>query len=137
MKLLIAALLAVFSTGAMAEWTYLASAKNGAFDIYIDKTTIRKRGNVAKMWKLQDHKPRKGSGALSNTSLDEYDCVEIRSKPLDFISYSDNMGKGEIVSISRHDPTINYFDLTGDVEGWMNVPPDSPAMRAWKAACKK
>ena len=54
MKLLIAALLAVFSTGAMAEWTYLTSSEDNAYDIYIDNTTIRKRGNVAKMWELMD-----------------------------------------------------------------------------------
>ena len=54
MKLLIAALLAAFSTGAMAEWTYLglSSIGNSTFDVYIDKATIRKQGNVVKMWEL-------------------------------------------------------------------------------------
>ena len=47
-------LLAVFSTGAMAEWTYLglSSIGNSTFDVYIDKATIRKQGNVVKMWEL-------------------------------------------------------------------------------------
>jgi hypothetical protein len=63
MKLLIAVLLAVFSTGAMAGWTYLTSSEDNAFDIYIDKTAIRKRGNVAKMWELADYKaPQKEAG---------------------------------------------------------------------------
>ena len=54
MKLLIAALLAAFSTGAMVEWTYLglSSIGNSTFDVYIDKATIRKQGNVVKMWEL-------------------------------------------------------------------------------------
>ena len=42
MRLLIAALLAVLSTGAMAEWTYLTSPEVKTFDAYIDKATIRK-----------------------------------------------------------------------------------------------
>ena len=70
MKLLIAALLAVFSTGAMAEWTYLTSSEDNAYDIYIDKTTIRKRGNVAKMWELMDFKaPREAADGKSFLSL--------------------------------------------------------------------
>ena len=130
MKLLIAVLLAVFSTGAMAEWTYLTSSEDNAYDIYIDKTTIRKRGNVAKMWNMFDYKsPQKaadGESYLSHKSLYEYDCVEIRDHNLSTAYYSDNMGKGAAVL------TYQYDD-----KEWKDTVPDSIGMTKWKAACKK
>ena len=129
MKLLIAALLAVFSTGAMAEWTYLTGNANGAFDVYIDKTTIRKRGNVAKMWDLTDYKSLQkaagGESFLSNKSLQEYDCVEIKSRFLTLSYFSGNMGKGEAVLTHQDD------------DKWQDVAPNSIVMMKWKAACKK
>ena len=130
MKLLIAALLAVFSTGAMAEWTYLTSSEDNAYDIYIDKTTIRKRGNVAKMWELRDHKaPREaadGKSFLSSRALKEYDCVEIRVRLLALAQSSGNMGSGQIT-----------FNHQYDDEDWDDIAPGSMGMASWKAACKK
>ena len=129
MKLLIAVLLAVFSTGAMAGWTYLISSEDKAFDIYIDKTTIRKRGNVAKMWELRDFKaPQKeASGSyLSSRMLEEYDCVEIRQRLLALTDFSGNMGSGQII-----------FNHQYDNNKWADIAPDTVNMELWKAACKK
>ncbi len=130
MKLLIAALLTMFSTGAMAEWTYLTSNEDKTRDIYIDKATIRKQGNVAKMWVVFDHKsPRKAAGGesySSEKSFTEYDCVEIRRSLLSTIYYSDNMGKGEAVLTEQYDNSK-----------WRDIAPDSVGMSEWKAACKK
>ena len=129
MKPLIAVLLAVFSTGAMAEWTYLTSSEDNAYDIYIDKTTIRKRGNVAKMWELRDFKaPQKeASGSyLSSRMLEEYDCVEIRQRLLALTDFSGNMGSGQII-----------FNHQYDNNKWADIAPDTVIMELWKAACKK
>ena len=129
MKLLIAALLAVFSTGAMAEWTYLTSREDNAFDVYIDKTTIRKRGNVAKMWELKDYKaPQKEAGGsfLSDRLLQEYDCVEVKVRHLAITLFSDNMGKGQVT-----------FNHQYDDSKWVDIPPGTVNMALWKAACKK
>ena len=129
MKLLIAALLAVFSTGAMAEWTYIASSEDNAFDVYIDKTTIRKRGNVAKMWELQDYKaPKKAASGsyLSAKALQEHDCVEIRSRLLTLTYFSDNMVSGQVI-----------FNHQMDDSKWADIAPGSMGMAKWKAACKK
>jgi hypothetical protein len=130
MKLLIATLLAVFSTGAMAEWTYLTSSEDNASAVYIDKTTIRKRGNVAKMWELADHKaPKKqsdGESYLSDKMLYEHDCVEIRHRLLALTSFSGNMGSGQII-----------FNHQYDNRRWDDIAPGSIGMASWKAACKK
>ena len=130
MKLLIAVLLLAFSTGAMAGWTYFDSPEDYTYDIYIDKTTIRKRGNVAKMWYLTDYKsPRKGADGrthLSTKALMGHDCVEIRRRVLAITSFSGNLGKGEVVFSHQY----------GDGE-WQDVVPDSIGMTEWKAVCKK
>ena len=101
MKLLIAALLAVFSTSAMAEWT--AVAENEKSVQYADLATIRKSGNAVKMWNLLDYKVAMTVGNtryLSMTNQFEYDCKEEVSKMLTWIRYSKNMGQGEAVSPS-------------------------------------
>ena len=129
MKPLIAVLLAVFSTGAMAEWTYLTSREDNAFDVYIDKTTIRKRGNVAKMWELKDYKaPQKepDGSYLSDRLLQEYDCVEVKVRHLAITLFSDNMGKGQVT-----------FNHQYDDSKWVDIPPGTVNMALWKAACKK
>ena len=74
-KLLIAALLAVFSTNVMAEWTEVGG--NDDRTTYADLSTIRKSGDKVKMWDLLDHKVAMTVGNtryLSMTSQHEYDC---------------------------------------------------------------
>ncbi len=100
MKLLIAALLAVFSTSVMAEWTAVGSADTDT--IYADLSTIRKSGDRVKMWHLLDYKVVKidkydGTRYLSQAIQQEYDCKEETAKLLAFIWYSKNMGAGEAV----------------------------------------
>ena len=98
MKLLIAALLAVFSTSVMAEWTEV-----GGSDInttYADLSTIRKSGDKVMMWALLDYKVVQmvdGTRFLSMTNQFEYDCKEETSRLSALIWYSKNMGAGEVV----------------------------------------
>ena len=128
-KLLITLLLAVLSTSAMAGWTLIGSTEDKTSDNYIDKTTIRKRGNVAKMWNMHDFKsPQESAGGksyLSKKLLYEYDCVEIRYRSLVSTFFSGNIGKGGAVLNYQHD------------EEWTDAEPDSVGMGNWKAACKK
>ena len=120
----------MFSTGAMAEWTYFDSSDDKTFDVYIDKTTIRKQGNIAKMWVMKDYKsPRKtanGTSYSSNKSLGEYDCAEIKDRNLSTTYYSDNIGRGAAVLTHQYDDAK-----------WGDIVPDSIGMMEWKAACKK
>ena len=94
MKLLIAALLAVFSTNVLAEWTRVDD------DTYVDLSTIRKSGDRVKMWDLLDFKVVQtvnGQRFLSMQGQDEYDCKEETSRHLAIIAYSKNMGAGEAI----------------------------------------
>ena len=99
MKLLIAALLAVFSTSVLAEWTKVGDTDT--YTNYVDLSTIRKLGNKVKMWNLYDLKvatsEANGRLYLSSSNQKEYDCKEETSRILAFINYSKNMGAGEAV----------------------------------------
>lgn len=105
MKLLIAALLAVFSTSVMAEWTEVGGDGDGdGMTTYADLSTIRKSGDRVKMWHLFDFKVAQTSAVgklyLSSAGQDEYDCKEETSRVLTFNWYSKNMGAGELVHMS-------------------------------------
>ena len=129
MKLLIAALLAVFSTNVLAEWTRLGSADN--VTIYADLSTIRKSGDKVKMWHLMDEEVVKidkndGTRYLSQASQNEYDCKEETARRWALVWYSRNMGHGEVVYTSgamHEEPRP--------------VPPDSVLEALFKLACAK
>ena len=103
MKILIAVLLAVFSTSVMAEWTRVSGSDTDTSTAYADLSTIRKSGNKVKMWVLLDYKVVRtvdGMRYLSMTNQFEYDCKEETSRILAFLWYSKNMGAGEVVYTS-------------------------------------
>ena len=128
MKILIAALLAVFSTSVMAEWTEVGG--NDDQTTYADLSTIRKSGDKVKMWDLLNYKVAKTSAAgklvLSSVDQDEYDCKEEIRRPLAIIWYSKNMGDGEVVYTSgaMH-------------EEFRPIAPGSIANTLFKLACGK
>ena len=128
MKLLIAVLLAAFSTGAMAEWTYLDSSDEG--NMYIDKTTIHKQENMAVMWIMGDFKsPHKESDGIPSLSTNTYialDCANVRFFLRKIMHFSGNMGKGQVVSSHQ------YEDIK-----WQDIPPGSMLKGMWGIACKK
>lgn len=103
MKLLIAALLAVFSTNVMAEWTRVSGDDDST--AYADLSTIRKSGDKVKMWEMADFTAAQTVKTPSNMlylylsmeSQYEYDCKEETSRMLTFIWYSKNMGAGEVI----------------------------------------
>ena len=127
MKLLIAALLAVFSTSALAEWTEIGG--NDTLATYADLSTIRKSGDKVKMWNLSDFKVVQtvnGKRLLSKAMQYEYDCKEEISRMLTLNYYSKNMGQGDIVYMSGN--------LHVEFEP---IPPGSVGETLFKVACGK
>ena len=128
MKLLIAALLAVFSTSVMAKWTEVGGSDTST--AYADFSTIRKSGDKVKMWNLMDFKVTQTGGNgeryLSDAGQYEYDCKEETSRSLIFIWYSKNMGAGDVVWQSGN--THAEFQP---------IPPGSTGGTFFKLACGK
>lgn len=121
-------LLAVVSSNVMAEWVEIGSSD--ASTIYADPATIRKTGNMVKMWNLSDFKTTQvftgnPNPYLSLNAQDEYDCKKKQLRGLALIAYSENMGGGKKVA-SAHDP-----------QKWNLFPPGTMGEVLWKFACGK
>ena len=128
-KAILMMLLAVVSSSAAAEWVnHGDSEAKGGFDIYVDPATIRRSGNMAKMWVMYNFKAVQvtaGDRHLSLKTQAEYDCKDEQVRVLFFTAHSGHMGWGNIVHSSR---------TPGK---WLPVPPDSVYADNWKLACGK
>lgn len=126
-RLVASTVLALLPLVAWSEWTRVGDHDKG--DIYVDLATIRKQGDMVKMWWLFDHKTAQhlsvGPSFLSSATQDEHDCAEERRRTLSVVVYSEHMGEGTVV-FSRE-----------DLGGWQAVPPGSAARILLKVACGK
>jgi Surface-adhesin protein E len=93
---------------------------------YVDFDTMRRKGDLVKMWQLFDFKTvqtKSNHSFLSSRMQSEYDCVEERTRLLALTSFSGNMGKGNIVG-----------NITGE-QKWRPVAPGSVDKALWEVAC--
>ena len=124
-KTLLAITLALSSMAASAAWE--KAAANDTQALYIDRSSIRKSGNMAKMWAMTDlNKPLiiANESALSTKRQDEYDCKRERLRTVFFAFYSDHMGGGE--TLISNPKALD----------WAPVAPGTMSQSLWEAACK-
>jgi hypothetical protein len=123
-------LLLLSSGPAFAEWVEVADSNQEGMTTYVDLDSIRRKGDLAKMWQLFDFKnvqiSKMGRSFLSMRAQIEYDCLEEQSRSLALTVFTDNMGKGGVVPSTR----IKESE-------WEPVAPASMAQRLWKVACGK
>lgn len=121
-KTLLLALMLV--TGSVwAEWVKMGESASDKF--YIDLATIRKDGNLRKVWAITDFKQQDKSGALSNRIRFEYDCKEERSRLLSMSTHSEPLAKGTpLVQINEAGP-------------WSDIAPGTVHETFLKAVCAK
>ena len=95
---------------------------------YFDSSTIRKRGNMAKIWVLTDiQKSRPGVPNMrSLMSQAEIDCMDERMRTVAAYEYPDQMGKGQVTTMQ----------LDADWSNWAPIIPDSEGVQMMRAACK-
>jgi hypothetical protein len=125
---LLITLLVLSSAPAYAEWELVSGDDEAGLTVYVDRDTIRRKGNLVKMWQLYDYKTVQtvaGDSLLSIQRQNEYDCTEERTRMLAFTWFSSNMGKGRVVY------------KTADEQQWEPVVPRSINRALWKVACSK
>lgn len=129
-KLLAIMLLAIVSRSAIAEegvnanWSYADVSEDAMF--YVDKSTIRKTGDMVKMWVLLNFNNKLKHGKTSgrsSMSQDEFDCKEEQMRERYSARYSGDMGGGDVIS-SISTPS-----------GWQPVGPGSVGKTLWNIAC--
>jgi hypothetical protein len=126
---LLITLLVLSSGPAYAEWVEIDSSdSNGGYTAHVDPDTIRRKGDLVKMWYLFDYKTQqtmRNGSYLSERAQGQFDCAEERFRLLALMYSSGNMGIGNTI----------YTDLN---EGkWAPVAPKSIGEVMWKAACRK
>jgi hypothetical protein len=128
-KVVLMLALGLTCSSAMAEWALINSSD--ASDDYVNRSSIRKTVNKAKMWSLTDFKIiQKDSDVekpyLSEALLFEYDCKNETTKLLSISVYSDNMQRGVSVASFSY-PSPASFESA----------PNSINELKWKIACGK
>ena len=114
----------MFSNAAMAERILIYLGDE--YDSYVDTTTIRKNGNLAKIWEMEDYKTGQNDGDgvyLSEKSQWEYDCQNETERFLSFVTYSGNMGGGKAISSDTYNKSA------------FPVVPGTLGEIMWKIAC--
>ena len=121
--------LLVLSSGPVyAAWELVSGDDEAGLTVYVDRDTIRRKGNLVKMWQLYDYKTVQavaGDSLLSIQRHNEYDCTEERTRMLAYTWFSSNMGKGRVVY------------KTAEEQPWAPVVPRSIDQTLWKVACSK
>ena len=120
--------LLVLSNGpAYAEWVEIAKTDQG-MTTYVNPDTIRRKGDLVKMWSLLDFRTVRtsaGSSYLSSNAQYQFDCAEERVRMLAVTWFSGNMGNGKVVWSNS------------DEQKWEPVAPESIDQAMWKRACGK
>ncbi len=121
--------LLVLSSGPVyAEWVLTSGDDEAGLKVYVDPDSIRRKGNLAKMWQLYDYKTVQtvaGDSLLSIKRYNEFDCTEERTRMLAYTWFSGNMATGKVVY------------STPDEQQWEPVVPRTINRTLWKVACDK
>jgi hypothetical protein len=111
-----------------AEWRSLNYTEgNQGYILYVDPGTVRRNGDLVKMWVLYDFRAVQTIEATSYLSAvwhQQFDCAKERSRHLAYTYFSGNMGRGDVV-------------FTGDDEGnkWSQASPNSVGLLLWDIVC--
>ena len=127
-RLLLITLLVLSSSPAYAEWVTVGGNEEAGVTVYADPGTIRRNGNLVKVWHLNDFKTVqivKGNLYLSIKAQHQYNCTENRERILALTKFSGNMGSGKVV----------YKD--SNKGKWRPVAPGSVSHDLGKLACSK
>lgn len=120
-------ILELSSVSALPEWVSIGYSENlGGYTVYVDQTTIRRKGNLVKVWVLTDYATLQtlaDLSFLSSKAHNEFDCVGKQQHELAVTWFSDHMGQGNEVWSSSNDTD------------WRPVASGSVGQGVWKFAC--
>lgn len=101
-------LLIFISAPVWAAWEEVVTGVSG--DVaYIDPATIKKDGNIRRVWGLTDLANPTSEGILSRRYLREIDCKNERTRILTISGHSKAMGDGVTLGINAEVQSWNYI----------------------------
>jgi len=123
---LLLTLLLLSSGPAYAEWVKIN--ENDTFTVYVDPDSIRRKGDLVKMWILYDYKTLQsatGVAHLSDSIQLEANCIQKLQRKLANTWWSGNMRAGNVV-----------FSHSGE-GNWIPIGPGTVGHTVWSFACGK
>lgn len=130
-RLLLIIFLLLSSSTAYAEWIFVDRTADGQNTVYADPGTIRRKGDLVKMWHLYNYTTIKtvlNKSLLSMKVQSEFDCAEEQVRTLAGTWFSGQMGNGAVV---------NSVPTEGNEAKWEPVSPRSINEALWEFACSK
>lgn len=124
MRLILTLLLLTLTAAAWAEEWVKFFVTDAGDNIYYDPATIKKNGNLGRVWVIQDLKQRFKHGELSRHGLEEYDCKEEQRRFLSVSEHSERMAGGVVLTSELGSGT------------WLYIAPETPAAVLLKLVCK-
>jgi hypothetical protein len=109
----------------MADWKYIATESESESDFFLDFETLRKDGNVRRIWQLVNLKSGDKTGWGSIRSRMEFDCKNETSQGSSTTSFSGKFADGKVIFQSN--TPLAKFDLAPNTVGWILL----------KEVCKK
>ena len=125
---LLLTLLVLNSGPAYAEWVKVGGNDQIGMTTYVDPATIRRKGDLVKMWQLNDFKTVQtveDHSFLSTKKQREFNCGGERTRILAATQFSGNMGNGQVVWNNSTE------------QKWEPVVPESIGQTLWEFACGK
>jgi hypothetical protein len=126
-RIILMALLAVFSSSAMAEWVKVGYSKSdGGMTIYVNPSSMRRSGDTKKIWVQTDYQTLQeveGKQFWSAKIYSEINCDKTSERALNYSWHSEHMGGGKTV----------YANSTP--ADWDAISPDSIAEPVFDYAC--
>jgi len=119
--------LLVCSSPVSAEGVRIDSTEDGQ-TTYADPGTIRRNGDLVKMWYLLDYETSPTVSRVEFLSIktqNEFDCVEDRTQTLSQTWFAGRMGSGKVIH------------STDETRTWILLAPESVGLALWKIACGK
>lgn len=83
---------------AEAAWVPLVSTDDATATVYVDRETVKSRGEIRRFWDLHDLKNTGSDGERSRSWLREIDCKDERYRTLAVMTLSGPMGTGQLLN---------------------------------------
>lgn len=124
-KVLLMAAAIVAAAPAFAEWVPVVETEDGRSAYYMDMSTVQRSGSLRRVWVVMNLETPEPSGIKSYKALEEYDCSERKSRPLQVQGYAGPMGSGSAIG-----------PFSGAMN-WLYHGPESIGLAMTQAVCRK
>jgi hypothetical protein len=122
MRIVSTLLLLMVAASACAGWVRAVVTEDDDV-VYIDPATIRRIGNLRRVWVVQDLEKKGPRGERSRKVFWEYDCVARKYRGLSIASYSGPMA------------TEQVLESVDTASGWIEIAPGTADATILGAVC--